>query len=729
MGASDRVTVGVLAATPAVCSELQTCLRQLPVHVVLDERAARPDAGLLSRLPGSHPDLLLVEQPAELSSIQPLLRILSKATPDSAIVLVNGSADSEAILEAVRGGARDYLYTPYADHLAKLVANLQTARAKVQSETARTRGRVIGFLSAKGGCGATTVALHAAVSLARETGKQVGLADFDLTCGLLKFLTDSRSQYTAFDAAANANRLDESFWSALVSECSGIEVLTAPAPPIPSGGPEMAQYGAVIDFMRSRYAWSVVDLGRGIHTFPASMLEHLDEVYIVTTSERIALAQAKRVADSLRHGCSFRNVRLIVNRSPASAVPEVESLTGLGVYATLVDAENDLRDALDDSRLISEKAQISRQIAMFARRVAGLPVEAAETAGGGLMSGIRKLVGRVRQATQGRPADNVTPEGAWETLSRNAEAAFRGGQYDVAANHLTQAVEEARSFGNGDPRLGRSLNRLGVVQCHQGRYAEAERSLKTAAKLLEQGLGESDPAVMEVLSNLAGVYKATRQHETARQLYEAVLKSAESTLGPSHTMVAWTLDGLGEVHLAQGEPTAALYAYRRALAIKEQTLGPNDWDVAVTLDKISEFYHTMGRYNEAEPLLWRSIEIRTAVLGRGASPLSKHFISLGTLYAAQRRYPEAERLLRYGIAIAPATDRVEDLMPALHKLAEVCEGQARFGEAESVRSLARVIAAHGADSARALANEFGESAATVPNAPTSLRTRWAQTSF
>jgi len=481
--------------------------------------------------------------------------------------------------------------------------------------------------------------------------------------------------------------------------------------------------------MRSRYAWSLVDLGRGIHAFPASLLEHFDEIYVVTTSDRLAIAQAKRVADCLRHGCSFRKVRLVVNRSPAAAAVEIERLTGLDVYATLVDAENDLHEALADSRLISEKAQISRQMGTFARRVAGLPIEvqATETASG-LVTGFRKLMGRVRQVAQGR-AEGASPDSAWEALSRDAELAFKNGQYDLAASHLTQAVEEARSFGDGDLRYGRSLNRLGVVQCHQGRHAEAERSLKTAAKTLERALGEADPSVLEVLSNLAGVYKATRQHETARQLYEAVLKTAESALGPKHTLVAWTLDGLGDVHLAQGEPTAALYAYRRALAIKEQTLGPNDWDVAVTLDKISEFYHATGRYNEAEPLLWRSIEIRTAVLGRGSSALAKYFISLGTMYAAQRRFPEAERLLRYGIATAPSGERIDEMTPSLHKLAEVCEGQARFGEAESIRSVARQIVSSQAESAKVLAREFGASASMVPSAPTSLRAGWAQTSF
>jgi Flp pilus assembly CpaE family ATPase/predicted negative regulator of RcsB-dependent stress response len=683
---------------------------------------------VLSRLQSARPELLLVEQPPDPTTIQTLLRTLITACPDSAIVLVNDKADPQAILESIRAGARDYLYIPFGEALGKVITRLQAARPKGQRGQARPAGRVIGFLSAKGGCGATTLAVHTAVSLARETGKPAGLADFDLTCGIVRFLTNARNQYTVLDAVLNASRLDDSFWEALVSDCSGVEVLAAPPPVSAKEYPDAAQFGPVLQFMRSRYAFTVVDLGRGIHTFPAGLLDHFDELYLVTTSDPVALVQTKRVADCLRHGCGFQAVRLIVNRSPAAAAPEIERVTGVAVCATLVDAENDVRDALADNRLVSEKAQISRQLGVLARRIAGLPERGPERVTGFVSEG-RKFLAKVLKVANRGANDGAMaqPETAWEALSREADAAFKSGQFDLAARHLSQAVEEARSFGGLDPRLGRTLNRLGVVQCHQGKYAEAERSLKMAAKILEEALGEADPSVLEVLSNLAGTYKATRRYDTARQLYEAVLKTAETALGPKHPMVAWALDGLGDVHLAQAEPTAALYSYRRALAIKEQTLGPNDWDVAVTLDKISEFYYGLGRFNEAEPLLWRSIEIRSTVLGPGASALAAHFTRLGTLYAAQRKYTEAERLLRYGIALSAPGERIDELTPHLHKLAEVYDGLARFGEAESTRALIRQIVSTGPDSAKVLAREFSSSLALAPRAPTSLRARWAET--
>jgi len=75
----------------------------------------------------------------------------------------------------------------------------------------------------------------------------------------------------------------------------------------------------------------------------------------------------------------------------------------------------------------------------------------------------------------------VAPASGWEANWSAAEAAFRIGQFPLAARHLAIAVEEGRAFGEKDPRLGRTLNRLGVVESHQEQYAQAERSLKAAA--------------------------------------------------------------------------------------------------------------------------------------------------------------------------------------------------------------------------------------------------------
>jgi Flp pilus assembly CpaE family ATPase/tetratricopeptide (TPR) repeat protein len=730
---SGLVSVGVLGSTQEVCLQLHACLRRLPIQLIFNESAGAVDSAHVSRLQSLRPELLLVEQPADRAAIPSLIKKLRAALPGSPIILVNRRADSEAILEAIRAGARDYLYPPFDQALANAVLRLEATLSKTSAGVARAESRVVGFLSVKGGCGATTVATHAAVSLARESGKPTGLADFDLTCGMVRFLTKAQNPHTVVDAANNAHRLDDSFWGALVSRWPGVEVLASPGPSAAANEcPDAAEFGRVLQFMRSRYAWSLIDLGRGVQGFSVSLLNHFDELFLVTTPDRIALSQAKRVADCLRHGCGFRAIHLVINRAAepgAIPVGEIEALTGLDVYATLADSGKEMHQALLAGRLMAGNTRLGGQIRLLTRRLAGLPTSGSQRVSGLVSEGC-KLWARVLKSATGRgksgAAVETMREAGWKSLSRAGEDAFKSGQFQMAAKHFSQAVEEAEQFGEGDARLGKTLNRLGTAQCELGRYPEAVRSLKRAARILERALDASDPSVLEVLFNLAGAYKATREFQAAKQLYDRVLGAAEDLAGPAHSMTARILDGLGDLHVARGEPTAALYAYRRALSIKEQALGPGDWDVAVTLDKLGDFYCDQGRYNEAEPVLWRSLEIRKTVLGIDSPALGKLYVRLGSLYATQRKFARAERLLRYGISMSSPLEQPDEVVPHLRKLAEVYEGLARFGEAEAVRELAQSILSTAPGAEKALAREFVLTRMAVPPAANEPELGWAQ---
>ena len=93
----------------------------------------------------------------------------------------------------------------------------------------RTGGKSFGFFSAKGGCGATTLACHVAVELGRQ-GQRVLLADLDLDAGMVAFLIKTKSPYSMLDAVNNLHRLDVSYWKALVSNgIPNVEIISAPA--------------------------------------------------------------------------------------------------------------------------------------------------------------------------------------------------------------------------------------------------------------------------------------------------------------------------------------------------------------------------------------------------------------------------------------------------------------------------------------------------------------------
>ena len=151
----------------------------------------------------------------------------SGLVPAALIVTLSTAAAAGTVLECFRAGADEYLFPPLAEGLKRTLERRETERKK--SEIGRPTGKVLAFLSAKGGCGATTLACHLAVELSRLT-KHILLADFDVEAGMVSFLMKSKCAYSISDALKNVHRLDSSYWKALVSNgIPGLEVISAPA--------------------------------------------------------------------------------------------------------------------------------------------------------------------------------------------------------------------------------------------------------------------------------------------------------------------------------------------------------------------------------------------------------------------------------------------------------------------------------------------------------------------
>src|SRR5689334_21241668 len=99
--------------------------------------------------------------------------------------------------------------------MREALENLSALRGKNSSSGAGSLGRIFGFLSAKGGCGATTFACHVATVVARELRQPFLAGDFDFEAGLLRFILKSKSTYSVRDALDNMHRMDASYWKAL----------------------------------------------------------------------------------------------------------------------------------------------------------------------------------------------------------------------------------------------------------------------------------------------------------------------------------------------------------------------------------------------------------------------------------------------------------------------------------------------------------------------------------
>src|SRR5207244_13450321 len=100
-----------------------------------------------------------------------IIRRIKTTTVAPHIFAIHTVADPQLILQALRSGASEYLYPPLGDQLRQALGRIATERSN-KAHAAHPGGRVLAFVSAKGGCGATTVACHTGIRVGARKGQE-----------------------------------------------------------------------------------------------------------------------------------------------------------------------------------------------------------------------------------------------------------------------------------------------------------------------------------------------------------------------------------------------------------------------------------------------------------------------------------------------------------------------------------------------------------------------------
>ncbi len=358
--------------------QVQSCLKPLPVRVTIEQRDASDLGPMFDRVVRMRPDVLLLDITRRREPLEELVRTARGAAPDAMIVALHTSADAETILTSLRAGVNEYLYPPLQASLTQALER-KSAECNQRREGERNGGKILAFFSAKGGCGATTIAVHVAVELGRRD-RRVLLVDLDMDAGLIAFLLKTKSPYSILDAANNLHRLDASYWKALVSNgIPNLEIMPAPATLASRQQVVQQQLRHVLGFVRSQYDCTIVDLGRSLTRVNLEALDAADEACLVTTLEIPALHQAKQIAQTLLDsGFGRHRIRLILNRVPkrVDVTPEeLEKMLGVAIHCMLPSDFTELYDCYAEGRLLPRNSNLGKHMARVAAKLAGIEEE------------------------------------------------------------------------------------------------------------------------------------------------------------------------------------------------------------------------------------------------------------------------------------------------------------------------------------------------------------------
>jgi pilus assembly protein CpaE len=291
------------------------------------------------------------------------------------VVGVSDKNDTELLVSALRAGAADFLFAPFAESAQK-EASAQIRRLREPETPGQQQefGRVIAFSSAKPGSGASTMAVQTAYALRRTTGKRVLLADLDLLNGSTAFSLRLNPTYSILDALERSDQLDPALWSSLVVGSGGVDVLAAPEEPF-HGAFEMSRLHEVIEYARMLYSWVILDLPAIFRQLSMFALSEAEQSYLVTTPELASLHLGRRAVSMLQQlGFDRERFRILVNRvgkRDGISASDMERIFSCPVFSTVPNDYFALHKAVTRAEALATDTDISRSFDQLARRIAG----------------------------------------------------------------------------------------------------------------------------------------------------------------------------------------------------------------------------------------------------------------------------------------------------------------------------------------------------------------------
>ncbi|GAA4065993.1 MULTISPECIES: AAA family ATPase [Actinomadura] len=302
------MSIQVLVGTgdQALSTQLRTMIAELAEVQLLGVENNSTD--LLGIVSTHHEvDIVLLDENIGPQPGHDLIRDIALRTPHVAVVLVSEQLGEEVLSRALEVGARGVLgRSPSLEELSARLDTvaewsrrmrdlLGTGRA-AGPELGGRRGRVIALAGAKGGTGATTIAVQLALGAARA-GRSVCLVDMDLQTGDVATYLDMVHRRSVADLVGVASEITGAVLAdVLFIHEAGPHVLLAPQEGERAEDVTSSAARQILGVLRSRYEVIIVDCGAFMTEGSVTAIEIADRAVITVTPDLPCLRAAKRMS-------------------------------------------------------------------------------------------------------------------------------------------------------------------------------------------------------------------------------------------------------------------------------------------------------------------------------------------------------------------------------------------------------------------------------------------------
>lgn len=318
-----RISIQAFCETPEVAGAIEAAgadRRMVKAHLRVHTGGIRAAAEHYASAPT--PNLVILESqlaPAEL--LAELDTLADVCDPGSKVVVVGHCNDVSLYRELTRRGISEYVLAPLT--LAEFIGLVSQLFA---APDAAPLGRSVGFVGAKGGVGASTIAHNVAWSIGKLFSSDVILADFDLAFGTANINFDKDPPQGIAEAVFSADRLDDVFLDRLLAKCADhLSLLAAPSTLERTYDFSTEAFTPLIEAAQRVTPSVVLDLPHAWNDWTRDVLQRIDEIVIVATPDLANLRNAKNLVETLKRlRPNDVSPRLVLNQTAMPRRPEID---------------------------------------------------------------------------------------------------------------------------------------------------------------------------------------------------------------------------------------------------------------------------------------------------------------------------------------------------------------------------------------------------------------------
>jgi pilus assembly protein CpaE len=277
------------------------------------------------------------------------------------------------IVSAMRAGAGEFLdRAAGADALLEALNRFSGQRSKTRSSGGKVR--IFSVINAKGGAGATTLAVNLASALQQKHGQTV-LVDF-APIGHAALHLDVRPSFGVLDALQNLHRMDAALLEGLITSTKdGLHLLAGPPHPYAASA-TAAELARLFDLLVGRYRYVVVDCSGRMDSTTRLLADLSNAVLMVVQTDVVSLWSAGRIRTFLEDGGNRNRLRVVLNRYkkiPGFTEEEIEKATNCQILWKLPNNYQLIAPAIDKGVPVAghDGQELSRSFRSLAELLAG----------------------------------------------------------------------------------------------------------------------------------------------------------------------------------------------------------------------------------------------------------------------------------------------------------------------------------------------------------------------